>query len=98
MFHNYEKHVLAIYTHGNKLGDTFSPWESLEKYIFLFSGDTEIFITYILYLGLATCQFMEIHNIFSLCYGGYNMSYVKNSTFTEYKFAFLLLHSTKLNF
>ena len=26
------------------------------------------------------------------------MPYVKNSTFTENKFAFLLLHSTKLNF
>ena len=26
------------------------------------------------------------------------MPYVKNSTFTEYKFAFLLLHSAKLNF
>ena len=26
------------------------------------------------------------------------MPYVKNSTFTEYKFAFMLLHSAKLNF
>ena len=26
------------------------------------------------------------------------MPYVKNSIFTEYKFAFLLLHSAKLNF
>ena len=88
----------CIYTHGNKLGNTFSSWESLKKSIFLFSCDTEIFITYILYLSLATDQFMEIHNILSLYYGGYNMPYVKNSTFTEYKFAFLLLHSEKLHF
>ena len=68
--------------------------ESLKKKSnFLYSGDTEIFITYIPYLGLATVQFMEILNIFSLCYGGYNMPYVKNFTFTEYKNAFLLLHS-----
>ena len=51
----------------------------------LFSGDTETFITNILYLGLATCQFMEIHNILSLCYGGYNLPSLKNSTFTEYE-------------
>ena len=69
-----------------------------DKSIFLLSGDTEIFITYISYLGLATDQFMEIHNILSLCYGGYNMPYAKNSTFTEYKFALLLLHSANLNF
>ena len=72
--------------------------ESLKKSSFLFSGDTEIFITYISYLGPASAQFMEIHNISSLCYGGNNMPYAKNSTFTEYKFAFLLLHSAKLNF
>ena len=71
--------------------------ESLKKSIF-FSGDTEIFITYISYPGLATDQFMELHNILCLCYGGYNMPYAKNSTFTEYKFAFLLLHSAKPNF
>ena len=41
----------------------------MKKSIFLFSGDTEIFITYISYLGLATYQFMEIHNILSLYYG-----------------------------
>ena len=88
-----------MYTHGNKLGNTFSPWGKFEKKsIFLFSGDTEIFITYISYPGLATDQFMEIHNILSLCCGGYNMPYAKNSTFTEYKFAFLLLHFAKLNF
>ena len=88
-----------IYTHGNKLGNTFSYWGKFEKKsVFLFSGDTEIFITYISYLGLATDQFIEIHNILSLYYGGYNMSYVKNFTFTEYKFAFLLLHSANLNF
>ena len=39
---------------------------------------------------------MEIHNTLSLCYGGYNV--VKKPTFTEYKFALLLLHATKLNF
>ena len=72
--------------------------ESLKNSIFFFSGDTEFFITYISYLGLATDQFMEIHNILSLYYGGYNMPYVKNFTFTENKFAFLLLHSAKLNF
>ena len=86
-----------IYTHRNKLGNTLALGESLKKCIFLFSGDTEFFITYISYLGLATDQFMEIHNILSLCYGGCNMPYVKNSTFTEYKFAFLLLQSAKLN-
>ena len=53
---------------------------------------------YISYLGLATDQFMETHNILFLCYGGFNMPYNKNSTFTEYKFAFLLLQSAKLNF
>ena len=91
---------MSIYTHRNKLGNTFSPWGKFEKKknIFISSGDTEIFISYISYFGLATDQFMEIHNILSLCYGGYNMSYVKNSTFTEYKFAFLLLHSAKLIF
>ena len=36
--------------------------------------------------------------ILSLCYGGHNVPYMKNSTFTEYEFAFLLLHSAKLNF
>ena len=72
--------------------------EILKKSILLFSGDTEIFITNISYLGLAKDQFMEIHNIMSLCYGGYNMLYEKKSTFTQYKFAFLLLHSTKLSF
>ena len=72
--------------------------ESLKKSIFPISGDTEIFITYISYLGLATDQFTEIHNILSVCYGGYSMPCVKNSTFTEYKFEFLLLHSAKLNF
>ena len=88
----------CIYTHGNKLGNTFSPWGKFEKSIFFFSGDTEIFITYISYFGLATDRFMAIHNILSLCYGGFNIPYVKNSTFTEYKFAFLLLHPAKLNF
>ena len=72
--------------------------EKLKKSVFLFSGVNEIFITYISYLGLATDQFMEIHNILSLYYGGYNMPYVKNSTLTEYRFAFLLLHSAKLIF
>ena len=73
--------------------------KSLKKSIFLFSGGTEIFVTYISYLGLATDQFIEIHNvILSLRCGGYNMPYVKNSTFSKYKFALLLLHSAKLNF
>ena len=72
--------------------------ESLKKSIFLFSGDTEIFITHISYLGLATDQFIETHNSLSLCYGGFNMPYVRNSSFTEYKFAYLLLQSAKLIF
>ena len=76
--------------------NTFSPCGKFEKINFPFF--TKIFITYISYFGLATDRFMEIHNILPLCYGGYNMPYVKNSTFTEYKFAFLLLHSAKLNF
>ena len=66
------------YTHGNKLGNTLRPWGKFEKIHFPFSGDTEIFITYISYLGLAPDQFMDIHNILSLCYGGYNVPYVKN--------------------
>ena len=41
---------------------------------------------------------MEIHIILSLCYGGHNIPYMKKSTFTEYEFAFLLLHSAILNF
>ena len=44
---------------------------------------------------------MEVHNILSLCCGGYNiynMPYTKNSTFTGYEFAVLLLHSAKLIF
>ena len=89
---------IRLYTHRNKLGNTFSIWGKFEKSIFLSSGETDFFITYISYFGLATDQFMEIHNILSLCYGGYNMPYVKNSTFTENKFALLLLHSAKLNF
>ena len=72
--------------------------KKFKKSIFLFSGDTEIFITYISYLGLATGQFMLIHNILCFRYGIYNISCVKNSTFTEYEFAFILLHSAKLNF
>ena len=63
-----------------------SPWRKFEKKsVFLFSGDNEFFITYISYLGLATGQFMEIHHILSLFYGGYNIPYAKNSTFTEYE-------------
>ena len=93
------KSFIWKYTHRYKLGNTLSPWGKFEKNPFsFFSGDTEFFITYISYLGLATDQFVEIRNILSLCYGGYNMPYVKNSTFTENKFAFLLLHSAKLNF
>ena len=37
----------------------------LEKSIILFSGDTEIFITCISYIGLAIGQFTDIHNILS---------------------------------
>ena len=42
-------------THGNKLGNTFSSWKKIEKKrsVFLFSGDTENFITCISNLGLA---------------------------------------------
>ena len=69
----------------------------LKQSIFLFSVDTEIFITYISYLGLATGQFMDIHNILALCYGGHNVPYMKIFTFSEYEFAFLLLNSVKLN-
>ena len=72
--------------------------KSLKKSIFLFSGDTEISITCISYLGLATGQFMDIHKIFSTNYGGHNVSCLKNSTFAELEFAFFLLHSAKLNF
>ena len=87
------------YTHRNKLGNAFSSLEKFEKKnIFLFSSDAESFITYISYLSLATDQFVEVHNIWSFCYGGYNVPYMKNSTFTEYEFAVLLLHSAKLNF
>ena len=57
------KHAHVI-SHRNKLGNTFSSSEKFEKIHFpFFSGDTEIFITYISYLGLATGQFMEIHDI-----------------------------------
>ena len=66
-------HQRLLYTHGNKLGNTFSSSEMFQKSIFLLSGDTEIFITCISYLGLATGQFMDIHNILSLCYGGHNV-------------------------
>ena len=69
----------------------------MKKSIFLFSGETDFFITCISYLGLATGQFMDIH-ILSLCYGGHNVPYMKNSTFIEYEFAFLHLHSAKLDF
>ena len=43
-----------IYTHRNKLGNTFSPWGKFEKnpFFFFFYGDTEFFITYIVYFIL----------------------------------------------
>ena len=75
------KKTNAFYKHGIKLGNTFSPWAMFQKSIFLFSGDTEIFITCMSYLGLATGQFMDIHNTLSLCCGGHNVPYMKNSTF-----------------
>ena len=86
------------YTHGNKFGNTLALGEGLKESVFFFSGNNGIFITYVSYIGLATCQFMGIHNILSLCYGACNMPYLKNSTFTKYEFAFLLLHSANLNF
>ena len=48
------------HTHGNKLGNTFSSSEKfqveeIQFYNFLFSGDTEILISY---LPLATGQFI----------------------------------------
>ena len=87
---------IYMYTHGNKLGNTFSSWEKFEKINFPFSADPEI--TCISYRGQATGQFMEIHNILYLCYGVQDMPYMKNTTFTEYEFAFLLLHSAKPKF
>ena len=66
---------------GDFLGPPHGTTTRTLKSVFLFSGDTEIFITYISYLGLATDQFMEIHNILSLYYGGYNMPYLKKLHF-----------------
>ena len=62
-----EVHIY-IHTHGNKSGNTFSSlkrFEKKKKHFSFFSGDTDFFITYITYLGLATGQFMEVHNILS---------------------------------
>ena len=82
------------YAHGNKLRTLLAFTKSLKKSLFLFSGDTEFFITCILCLD----QFMGTHNILSLCYGGHNMPHMKTSTLTEYEFALLFLHSAKLIF
>ena len=63
-----------------KLGNTFGSGEKFEKKkknIFLFSGDTEIFITRIS-LPSDRPIYGHLYSMLSLCYGGHNVPCMKN--------------------